>query len=246
MRVIKLPDAWNVLNSMVLAAKRCYSNLNGKDLCTKVALMDQKEKSEFLLGLVKKGHLSVLEHAHFSFHIEGISRACSHQLVRHRHFSFNQMSHRYTKSPKFVPVPHFTPEQQAFKDEHDSEALGKYYKLLEEGVAPEDARFLLPESLETRLLMTGSVRSFFEFLPKRLCTRAQWEIRELATRILTTISRTNPELPFFNVVYVGPKCLTSSCNEYCGVRVGNLIIDEVSDYMSKMDGNISGDVDEDS
>lgn len=139
---------------------------------------------------VKNGHMSVLEHAVVTFKVEGISRACSHQLVRHRIASYVQKSQRYTKvdDSDFYVVP---PEviDDAFTLKVFCEAMDDcryaYKALLDSGVKPEDARFVLPEATKTDLTVTMNYRSFFNFLNLRLDKAAQWEIRDLAAAMYT-------------------------------------------------------------
>ena len=128
------------------------------------------------------GHHSILEHASFTFGIEGISRACSHQLVRYRIASFSQQSQRCVtaENAKFVLPPSIA--ERGIKV--DSEIIIEAYKaLIELGIPPEDARFVLPNATETKLVMTMNARELRHFFAQRLCKQAQWEIRELAEAI---------------------------------------------------------------
>lgn len=133
------------------------------------------------------GHTSVLEFAWLKFHIEGISRACSHQLVRHRLFSICQRSQRYTRvdvnSSDWFVIPKVyndTPEHRAEYISRQKEA-GKLYQLeISRGTKPEDARYLLPESTKTALDIGTNLRELFNFLDLREDPAAQWEIRDLA------------------------------------------------------------------
>ena len=138
-----------------------------------------------------KNHMSVFENASITFKIEGISRACSHQLVRHRLASFCQESQRYCKYD-FDGDWYVTPK--AFKDanelEYDTymESLAdEYRKALAYGMKPEDARYLLPEATKTNITMTVNVRELFHFLDLRTDKAAQWEIRELAEEMVRQI-----------------------------------------------------------
>ena len=135
------------------------------------------------------GHMSVFEHASFTVIIEGISRACSHQLVRHRLASFTQQSQRYTRIDSgddwYVIPPAFKEhhESEYFFDRSVNETRGSYVLALASGIKPEDARFLLPEATKTTLAMTMNVRELFHFLDLRTDHHAQWEIRELANKL---------------------------------------------------------------
>lgn len=166
------------------------------------------------LGLVKhlyhNGHHSVFEHIYFTFKIEGISRACSHQLVRHRHCSFTQRSQRYCSEDgfDFVTPPSIDPKAFA-KDMEDFKDLYEDYQ--RSGVSNEDARFVLPNACETSLYLSCNLRELIHVSNDRLCMRAQWEIRELVKQMVSLVA---PELQFMLV----PKCQSGRiiCHEKCG------------------------------
>lgn len=146
-----------------------------------------------------RGHLSVFEHASFTVKIKGISRACSHQLVRHRLASFVQKSQRYckvdTRSDDWYVIP------KAFEDKPNgykfralmSVAAKNYVEAINDGIKPEDARYLLPEATKTEITMTMNVRELFTFLDLRLDKAAQWEIRELADHLKCVLWAHNSE-----------------------------------------------------
>ncbi len=151
-----------------------------------------------------------LRHSWFTFLVNGISRACSHQLVRHRPASYSQQSQRYVamrgfpyvepESVKGVKVE-VNNEEVSFKDL--MELIGKFYeKLVEKGVPKEDARFVLPNACTTRIVFTMNGEELVHFLRLRTCSRAQWEIREMAIEILRILRNNFPNL-FDNV---GPNC----------------------------------------
>lgn len=159
---------------------------------------------------LEAGHDSLLEHASFTFEIKGISRACSHQLVRHRLASYSQQSQRHTELPKgymwYVTPPHASPEYHTIM-----EVLRLAYKRqLEDGIPLEDARYLLPNATKTDLIMTANARSLHNFFALRCCERAQWEIRELANMMLFQCKRVAPVL----FKHAGRQCKT--CKEPCG------------------------------
>lgn len=140
----------------------------------------------------QRGHMGVFEHAYITFYIEGISRACSHQLVRHRMASFVQKSQRYTKvqgDDWYVMPPAFeeTRMMKTLFSVHMEEAIVDYSTAIENGIKPEDARFLLPEAAKTDITMTMNVRELFHFLDLRTDKAAQWEIKELAWNIVAEI-----------------------------------------------------------
>jgi thymidylate synthase (FAD) len=139
------------------------------------------------------GHMSVFEHASATLRVSGISRACSHQLVRHRLASFNQRSQRYCKvdveSDDWYVVPErFAHDHPAEYAEHMRTCAESYACALRAGVKPEDARYLLPEATKTEIVVTMNVRELFHFLDLRESKAAQWEIRELAGAMVDALS----------------------------------------------------------
>lgn len=186
--------------------------------------MTEEKAKEVLRRVVGCGHHSVIEHANFTFAIEGISRACSHQLVRHRIASYSQQSQRYVK---FDSVNYVTPGTIAEKKEALEEygrAIGgsikAYDKLLKLGIPAEDARYLLPNSAHTNLVMSMNARELVHFFRLRCCERAQWEIKELAVEMLREVKKAAPIL-FENA---GPTCINGPCPEgkaACG-KIGEI------------------------
>jgi len=153
---------------------------------------------------------TLLRHAHFTFLVDGISRACSHQLVRHRPASYSQQSQRYVAMKNF---PYVTPDSVKGKTvEIDGKKysyddlmafIGRFYEaLVEEGVPKEDARFVLPNACTTRIVFTMNGEELVHFLRLRTCTRAQWEIRKMAIEMLKLLQSKYPEL----FKDVGPNC----------------------------------------
>jgi len=175
----------------------------------KVELLSHTPSDDLLASLPASeiAESEFLSHLSFTFAIEGVSRACSHQLVRHRVASFSQQSQRYIQIKKLqdhIVTPPAVAEKAG--DEFKSfieEASGVYSRLVIEGVPKEDARFVLPNAIETSLLMTMDGRSLMYFLGLRLCNRAQWEIREMAVEILQQVREVEP------VFYreAGPYCV---------------------------------------
>ena len=166
------------------------------------------------LGLVKHlyagGHHSVFEHIYFTFKIEGISRACSHQLVRHRHCSFTQRSQRYCSEDGFEYV---TPA--SIPDISMDTAMGRiegwYLGCQAQGIPNEDARYILPNACATSLYLSCNLRELIHMANERLCVRAQWEIRDLVREMCRLV---DPQLQFMLV----PKCQSGRiiCNTPCG------------------------------
>lgn len=172
-----------------------------------------EEKSGNLVArVINYGHASIAEHASFTFQISGISRTCSHQLVRHRIASYSQQSQRYVKLSSevqwYVTPPSIT-DTNTEQEWHDFmlSASKLYTKLISTGIQPEDARFVLPGASSTSIIMTMNARSWREFLIRRLCATAQWEIRAVALEIRTILFTTYPSL--FSSIY--PDC--ANCKE---------------------------------
>lgn len=168
---------------------------------------DPKDPLKLVKHLYKNGHHSVFEHIYFTFKIEGISRACSHQLVRHRQASFTQRSQRYCNEDQFDYVTPASVCDYSYIMEGIAQA---YKELVEIGVPKEDARFLLPNACETELYMSCNLRELMHIANERLCSRAQWEIRELVRQMVELV---DPQLRFMLV----PKCQSGRiiCNEKC-------------------------------
>ena len=146
----------------------------------------------------------LLPHLAYTFAVEKISRACSHQLVRHRVASFSQQSQRYITVKRLserIVTPHTIDDTKEF-NELVKKASETYQELVESGVPKEDARFVLPNATETSLLMTMDGAALFHFYGLRCCNRAQWEIRRLADAMLTQCRDAEPEV-FENA---GPYC----------------------------------------
>lgn len=138
------------------------------------------------------GHMSVFEHASVTFYISGISRACSHQLVRHRLASFVQKSQRYTKvdGDDWYVTPPTLSDTNKIRFKNCMTTYKAYYdQALSEGIKPEDARYFLPEATKTDIMMTMNCRELFHFFDLRLDEHAQWEIRELAQEIKDLLSK---------------------------------------------------------
>lgn len=162
---------------------------------------------KLVMQCYKSGHTSVLEHASFTFKISGISRACSHQIVRHRMASFSQRSQRYVDEDGFDYVtPPFINNNEMnlawFDFNTAMREASSSYDILKQKIPKEDARYVLPNACETTLYMTMNLRSLINFMNERLCTRAQWEIREVAKQIKKLVVGVMPQAEQMLV----PKC----------------------------------------
>lgn len=216
------------------AAKLCYS---ASDIATiKDGLTDEKTAS-FVEMLAEIGHESPIEHAYFTFGIEGVSRSLLAQITRHRIASFSVQSQRYVKEKDlaYVTPPEIAKDPETLKlyQESMAQAEEAYHKLadkLSEGYvaeylaagmdektarrnaekkAIEDARFVLPNACETKMVMTINARSLINFFHHRCCNRAQWEIRDVADQMLALASKVAPNI--FKTA--GPPCLVGGCPE---------------------------------
>ncbi|WKY47184.1 FAD-dependent thymidylate synthase [Eubacteriaceae bacterium ES3] len=216
------------------AAKLCYSTAGADEIMEDLS---DENVEKFLNRLMGMGHASPIEHASFTFAIEGVSRSLTHQLVRHRLASFSQKSQRYVNENQFhyvIPpeikgIPEgekiFVQGMENAQKTYDelAEKLMKAHMeiLLAEGVsektaknlaekkAIEDARFVLPNACETKIVMTMNTRELLHFFNQRCCNRAQWEIRELAIEMLKLCRNVAPLL----FKKAGPRCLFASCPE---------------------------------
>ena len=164
--------------------------------------------------LYNNGHMSVMEHIYFTFKIEGISRACSHQLVRHRHCSFTQRSQRYCSEDGFEvvqPKSFDAVYEEGWYEAFANSIQDGYRDLQRNGVPNEDARYILPNACATSLYLSCNLRELIHMANERLCCRAQWEIRDLVKAMCKLV---DPQLQFMLV----PKCQSGRiiCNAHCG------------------------------
>ncbi len=196
---------------VAVAARLCYSPVGVEQLMEDLSA---EEVNKLVRFVVKSGHLSTTEHIYFTFAVEGVSRALTHQLVRHRLASYNQQSQRYVKfyenyeyivPPSVKNNPRVLAGFTALAEQiHDF-----YEEMLKSGVEAEDARYILPNASETKIILSMNGRELLHFFTVRCCNRAQWEIKELATGMLKIIKQVCP------VVFekAGPNCLRGSCPE---------------------------------
>lgn len=204
-QVALLSYTQDALATVTAAINQCYSAKSGQELKEKLTPEKQKRLLEIVLG---SGHLSTIEHLNFTFAIEGVSRALTHQLVRHRHASYSQQSQRYVaiKNGEFVYItPPSIKNKKTLNTKYEAlmQQIGSFYEeMQQEGIKAEDARFLLPNATETKIVVTMNARSLLNFFEHRLCVRAQWEIRHLAELMLKVVMKIAPEI----FKYAGPTC----------------------------------------
>jgi thymidylate synthase (FAD) len=205
--------------AVAAAGRLCYAPVSAAEL---TETMSDDDVARLVRGLVASGHHSALEHASFSFAVDGVSRACTHQLVRHRVASYNQQSQRYVNfshADSFVVPPSIAADaaaEQVFLRAMD-QAREAYDRLVELGLADgrsresvqEDARFVLPNAAETKIVVTMNARELRHFFAVRCCNRAQWEIRALAWELRGLVRQLAPALFHRS----GPGCLYGSCPE---------------------------------
>lgn len=170
-----------------------------------------KDPMKLVTHLYKNGHHSCFEHIYFTFKIEGISRACSHQLVRHRMCSFTQRSQRYCSESCFEYILPPTMTESAFS--YDMADIADMYDFYSDKYPNEDARYILPNACCTDLYLSCNLRELIHISNERLCCKAQWEIRELVQKMVALVE---PELQFMLV----PKCKSGRiiCNTPCNKK----------------------------
>lgn len=196
---------------VAVAARLCYSPVGVDELMDELGDEDVEKLVRFV---IKSGHHSTIEHIYFTFAIEGVSRALTHQLVRHRIASYNQQSQRYVKFKdnfEYITPPSIEKDKDSKKkfDSLISNIHNLYKELLDSGVEAEDARYILPNASETKIIVTMNGRELLHFFTVRCCNRAQWEIRELAKKMLKLVRKVAP------IVFeeAGPNCLRGPCPE---------------------------------
>lgn len=192
------PDPVRVIYT---AARTCYSAGRPSELWAEEAPRERMER--LIRRVVESGHHSVLEHVAFTFALEGVSRSCSHQLVRHRLASYSQQSQRYVKGPfPYVTPPSWAGAGPGLAGRYQqamAELSDLYEQALAAGIPAEDARFVLPQAVTTHLTMSMNVRELVHTVGLRTCTRAQWEIQELFTRVAAAVQAVDPFLGSFLV-----------------------------------------------
>lgn len=222
----------NAQSCIAAAGKLCYSNVGALDISNNLS---DEEIEKFVNKLSDMGHYSPFEHLNFTFAIEGISRACSHQIVRHRTGSFSQQSQRYvdlSDTFKYILPPEIEDCPEAIEkfEETIRIDLENYIKVTDElykryinvenmttktelmkakKKALEDARYLLPNACETKMVLTMDARNLIHFFNERCCMRAQWEIRDVAIQMLDIVLDIAP----YVFSRAGAPCAFGKCPE---------------------------------
>ncbi|HKS91269.1 MAG TPA: FAD-dependent thymidylate synthase [Tepidiformaceae bacterium] len=198
------------MRSLYMAFRTCYSQLTPQQVARRIDddRITEEQMREFIEERLKTGHASPLEQVWYEFGISGVSRAFSHQFVRHRvGISFEQQSQRYV-TYKGGAFPYTVPEtvRKAGLDDKMAELFeqvsGLYEEMVAAGVPAEDARFLLPNATNTNFKVTVNFQSLLHICDLRLCTRAQWEFRKVAALMRSEVMKVTPELGR----YLQPKC----------------------------------------
>ncbi len=217
------PNAEKVVAS---AAKLCYSAVSIDEIQDNLS---EEKTTKFLNMLMSYGHESPIEHVSFTFAVEGVSRSLTHQLVRHRLASYSQQSQRYVKLDQFeYVIPPAIKKDSNAKDifvkameesqkAYDEIASSLKEKYINEGMkngaaekkSIEDARYVFPNSCASKIVVTMNARSLMNFFRHRCCNRAQWEIRDLAEKMLIEVKKVAPTL----FKYSGPPCVSGNCPE---------------------------------
>ena len=182
------------------AALLTHSSSNFEDLKKE----DEDKLRKVLRAVIDMGHTSVVEHAYFTFAISGVSRALTHQLVRHRIASYSQQSQRYVEQEMNYIIPPSI--KKNFKEEYEEmmKKIWDFYEKLKEHVPVEDARYVLPNAACSRIVVSMNARSLLNFFELRCCLHAQWEIRKLAWKMLHLVRKVAPTI----FEKAGPPCKT--------------------------------------
>ena len=195
----------NMLKTIYTACRTCYS------ADTPINIYNSTDDEEKMLKLIERvissGHYSTIEHIQVSFAISNVSRACTHQLVRHRHMSFSQKSQRYVKEKGqfdyiIPPTIEKNPEMKLKFENLMSEISKVYGELTDAGILAEDTRAVLPNATSTSLVASLNLRELIHLANLRLCTRAQYEIRTMVKMMCDALVAEEPWLK----PYLVPKC----------------------------------------
>ena len=197
--------------AVATAARLCYAEEGGADL---YGNMTPERAHKVLATIMRSGHYSTLEHASYTFAVEGVSRALTHQLVRHRLASYNQQSQRYVRfdsEPEVITPATISEDGDwlAIFDAAMDSAWEAYSALVQAGVPAEDARYVLPNACASKIVITMNIRELLHFFEVRCCHRAQWEIQDLANRMLELVMPTAPYI----FMDAGAPCRHGSCPE---------------------------------
>ena len=211
MKVSLLYNTQDPERAVATAARLCYAPVGAAELMEN---MTDEQVRKILKVIMNSGHFSALEHASYTFAVDGVSRALTHQLVRHRVASFNQQSQRYVtlKGEPEIVVPQTVsddPELDTLFHTAIDAAYNAYQQLIDAGVPAEDARYLLPNACTSKIVVTMNIRELLHFFELRCCHRAQWEIQALGNTMLELVRPTAPYI----FMDAGAPCRRGACPE---------------------------------
>ena len=204
MRVTLLSYTQNAERLCAAAAHSCYSERGASELMEET---DERRIEKRLMAPLGSGHHSVIEHASYTFSVEGVSRALTHQLVRHRLASYSQQSQRYVgmeRADYVMPDSIAGDEEAARRYRELMERIWEEYRFLSERVPKEDARYVLPNACTTNITVTMNARELWHFFELRCCNRAQWELRVAADEMLRQARDVSPTI----FSRAGPPCVS--------------------------------------
>jgi len=209
MKVRLLSHTKNAEELCAAAAQSCYSGKSAGELLDDFGAKGSGKVLEVIVGM---GHHSVIEHATYTFSVEGVSRALTHQLVRHRLASYSQQSQRYVSMDhaNYIVPPCIKKDVKAENEFRQlMERIWEVYRGLSNSVEVEDARYVLPNACATNITITMNARELIHFFSLRCCNRAQWEIREVADEMLRVVKKVSPSI----FKDAGPPCVRGKCPE---------------------------------
>jgi len=187
------------------AIRQCYSPDAAAKMKTKLS---NAEVGKLIRMVIESDHTSTIEHVSFTFGVEGVSRVLTHELVRHRIASYSQQSQRYISGKNFgyvIPPSIKSKKGACERFEKAMQIDMELYEYLQGlGIKDEDARFVLPNATDVKIVITMNARSLFNFLKRRMCNRAQWEIRTMAHLMHKELMKIAPKI----FKYAGPTCRT--------------------------------------
>ncbi len=197
----------NMLKTIYTAARTCYSADMPINIYNSDSANDEEKMLKLIDRVVGSGHYSVIEHIQVTFAISNVSRACTHQFVRHRHMSFSQKSQRYVKEKGqfdylIPPTIEREPELKQKFINFMGEISDKYQEFVEAGIPAEDARAVLPNACATSIVASLNLRELIHIANLRLCSRAQYEIRMMVKAMCDELIKVEPWLKN----YLVPKC----------------------------------------
>lgn len=195
----------DMLRTIYTACRTCYSADIPKNIYDEA--LDEAKMLKLIERVISSGHYSTIEHIQVSFAISNVSRACTHQLVRHRHMSFSQKSQRYVKEKgefEYITPPTIAKNTDlAIKYDDFMKKIADFYEeLTQKDIPAEDARFVLPNACATSMVASLNLRELIHLANIRLCTRAQYEIRILVKMMCEQITKSEPWLK----KHLVPKC----------------------------------------